>query len=786
MTTPGPIMEMIASVNSTDDDPIDDPVLARRWALDGRVQGVGFRPFVQRLATRCNLTGQVWNCGGQVMIEAQGSQTRLTRFEHALIREAPETARPRIVCVGSIAALPGAAFEIRPSQTLADTPPHLSPSIPPDTPICALCLAEMNDPNNRRHRYPFTHCDQCGPRYTLIDRLPYDRVRTSLKDFPLCPDCDREYHDPNNRRFHAQSIACPHCGPHLTYTDKGDRTITDNQHALDAATRALTSGAIVAVQGVGGYYLMADATNSAAASLLRLRKHRPDKPLAVMFPWRGPDGLDAVRHTAGFDTAEAQTLLGEERPVVVLPLHAEHSLSPAVAPGLNEVGALLPCAPLHYLLLEALGRPLIATSANISGNPTMIDPAVAEQQLATIADAFLHHNRAIHHRVDDSVYRRIGHRLRPLRLGRGITPLEIDLPWPVSHPVLAVGAQQKNTVCLAWGTRLVLSPHIGDLENFRTQLAFEQQIRTLCELYGVQPEEMIHDTHADYQATRWARASGRDCHSIPHHFAHASALCGEHGRFSEDTLVFTWDGTGLGTDGTLWGGEALIGRPGQWRRHATFEPFPLLGGEAAIRAPWRLAATLSWECGSDWKPAHIAATELTLLRAVWQRRLNCPSSSSVGRLFDAAAALLNLVDTVSHEAQAPTRLEAFARGAGNPVELFHHSDFDGVLRCRWPPLIRHLLDHRLSAIQRAADFHATLVQILLTQAQAARSSASIRSIGLTGGVFQNRRLTEAAVAALAANGFDVLLHERIPCNDAGISFGQVMDRLPALRYREET
>ncbi|MHB8921265.1 MAG: carbamoyltransferase HypF [Halothiobacillus sp.] len=782
MTTPGPIMEMIAPA-----DPIDDStVRARRWALDGRVQGVGFRPFVQRLATRCNLTGQVWNSGGQVMIEAQGSRTSLARFEHALIQEAPGTARPRIARVGSIAALPGTTFEIRLSQTLSDTSPHLSPYLPRDTPICALCLAEMNDPNNRRYRYPFTHCDQCGPRYTLMERLPYDRARTSLKDFPLCPDCDREYHDPNNRRFHAQSIACPQCGPHLTYTGKGDMTITDNQHALDAAARALTSGAIVAVRGVGGYYLMADATHTAAVSLLRLRKHRPDKPLAVMFPWRGPDGLDAVRHTAGFDTAEAQMLLGEERPVVVLPLRAEHSLSPAVAPGLDEVGALLPCAPLHYLLLEALGRPLIATSANISGDPTITDPEVAEQQLATIADAFLHHNRAIRHRIDDSVYRRIGHRVRPLRLGRGITPLEIDLPWSVSHPVLAVGAQQKNTVCLAWGTRLVLSPHIGDLENFRTQLAFEQQIRTLSELYGVQPEGVIHDTHADYHATRWASASGRDCHSIPHHVAHASALCGEHGRFSEDTLVFTWDGTGLGTDGTLWGGEALIGRPGQWRRHASFEPFPLPGGEAAIRAPWRLAATLSWECGSDWQPAHVSATDLTLLRAVWQRRLNCPSSSSVGRLFDAAAALLNLVDTVSHEAQAPMRLEALAWGVGNPIELFHHSDSDGVLRCRWQPLIRHLLDRRLSAAQRAADFHATLVQVLLTQAQAAHSSASIRSIGLTGGVFQNRRLTEAAVAALTANGFKVLLHERIPCNDAGISFGQVMDMLPALRYREET
>lgn len=761
--------------------PEQELVEAIRWEIEGRVQGVGFRPFVHRLATRLNLTGQVWNSGGRVIVEAQGNPAHLVRFAHELIQNAPANSHPHIACTNSIAARAATNFEIRSSQIATQATGISSPHIPADMPICARCLAEMNDSTDRRFHYPFTHCDQCGPRYSIMTGLPYDRVRTSLNDFPLCPDCAQEYHDPKNRRFHAQSISCPHCGPQLRYRGGHAEEIEDTAQALEAAIAVLATGGIVAVRGVGGYHLMVDATNDEAVALLRLRKHRPEKPLAVMFPWHGEDGLEALRKATQVTDIDAQALRGPERPIILLPLHIGHKLSDAIAPGLNEIGALLPYAPLHHLILSALNRPLIATSANISGDPIITNPEEAEQRLAAVADGFLHHDRQILHRIDDGIYRRIAHRVRPIRLGRGATPLEIELPTAIIRPILAVGGQQKNTISLAWSNRLVLSPHIGDLDSFATQISFEKQVKTLQELYDIQSEIIIHDRHADYVSTRWAKASGLECRAVSHHHAHAAALCGEHGRFDTDTLVFTWDGTGQGPDGTLWGGEALIGRPGKWLRHASFVPFALPGGESAIRAPWRLAQALCWACGLDWQPAGISREEIHLLHTVWERQLNSPTTSSVGRLFDAAAALLGLVSSVSHEAQAPMRLEATARGVGNPIELLDQCDADGVLRCDWRPLIRHLINDRVPPAQRAADFHATLAQVVLTQARSARASHKIESVGLTGGVFQNRRLTEETITALHADGFEVLLHEHIPCNDGGISYGQVMEMLPALR-----
>ncbi|MCL7939690.1 carbamoyltransferase HypF [Halomonas sp. ATCH28] len=761
---------------------------ARRWRLAGVVQGVGFRPFVQRLASRLALDGQVRNHGGEVVIEAQGSADRLATFERGLLIDAPRLARPRLACRETIAARLTRPFVIQPSDDEDEQagPVHL----PLDTPVCPACLAELHDPQDRHYRYPFTHCDQCGPRYSVIERLPYDRARTSLKAFPLCPACRREYEDPKNRRFHAQSIGCPQCGPRLKFKQgfvQDERTLPDPREALDAAIAALADGRIVAVKGVGGYHLMVDAGRAASVSTLRERKHRPHKPLAVMFPWRGEDGLDAVREHARLEPLAAEALRADERPVVLLPLRADHGLAEGIAPGLDEVGALLPYAPLHHLLLEALGRPLVATSANLAGEPIVTDPAMAEQRLARVADAFLHHDRPILQGVDDGVRRPIAGRARPLRLGRGAAPLELELPWPLScqasRAVLAVGAHQKATVCLAWEARLVLSPHIGDLSSLGAQQAFERQVATLSRLYGVRPERILHDAHPGYHGTRWARDSGLPCREVAHHHAHAAALCGEHGRFREPTLVFTWDGTGLGPDGTLWGGEALLGRPGRWQRHASFAPFDLPGGEAAIREPWRLAVTLAWQSGLATPQAPATDDELALLRGGWERRLNAPSCSAVGRLFDAAAALLLPIRRISHEAEAAMRLEALADGDGCPLDLPHHRDPSGVLRCDWRPLIRHLLDACIAPARRAADVHATLVQVLRRQASVVRDASGVDTLGLTGGVFQNRRLTEAAVEALEGDGFRVLLHQRLPCNDAAISVGQVMEALA--RHEEE-
>ncbi|PRY71790.1 carbamoyltransferase HypF [Halomonas ventosae] len=782
---------------------------ARRWVLAGVVQGVGFRPFVQRLASRLDLAGQVRNSGGKVVIEAQGSAEGLAAFERALIEEAPRRASPRIARRETLEGEQIPSFETRPSaarpsaarpfviQQSDDQGEQAGPvHLPLDTPVCPDCLAEMHDPRDRHYRYPFTHCDQCGPRYSVIERLPYDRARTSLAAFPLCPACRREYADPENRRFHAQSIGCPQCGPRLTFVEgvvegfvegvvEGERTLTDPEEALAGAIAALDAGRIVAVKGVGGYHLMADAGCPAAVATLRERKHRPHKPLAVMFPWHGEDSLDTVREHARLDPVSAEALRADERPVVLVPLLPGHGLADGIAPGLDEVGVLQPYAPLHHLLLEALGRPLVATSANLAGEPIITDPEVAEARLARVADAFLHHDRPILHPVDDGVRRPIAGRARPLRPGRGSSPLELELPWRLPRAVLAVGAQQKSTVCLAWEARLVLSPHIGELSALRTQQAFARQIETLAGLYGVRPELVLHDAHRGYHSTRWARDSGLACREVAHHHAHAAALCGEHGRFREPTLVFTWDGTGLGPDGTLWGGEALLGRPGHWQHHASFAPFALPGGEAAIREPWRLATTLGWQSGLEEPVVEGTGEELALLRAAWKRRLNAPACSAVGRLFDAAAALLVPIPRVSHEAQAAMRLEALAEDDGEPLELPHRRDPDGVLRCDWRPLIRHLHDARLAPERRAADFHATLVRVLRRQAGAARDATGVETLGLTGGVFQNRRLTEAAVAALEEDGFRVLLHERLPCNDAAISVGQVMECLARLSRQEE-
>ncbi|HUX82702.1 MAG TPA: Sua5/YciO/YrdC/YwlC family protein, partial [Halothiobacillus sp.] len=404
--------------------PEQDLVEAMRWEIEGRVQGVGFRPFVHRLATRLHLTGQVWNSGGRVIVEAQGNPSQLARFAHDLIQNAPANSDPHIARSNAIAARAATSFEIRSSQIATQATGIPAPHIPSDMPICALCLVEMNDSADRRYRYPFTHCDQCGPRYSIMTGLPYDRVRTSLNDFPLCPDCSREYHDPINRRFHAQSISCPQCGPQLRYRGGPAREIKDTAQALEAAIAVLAKGGIVAVRGVGGYHLMVDATNDAAVALLRLRKHRPEKPLAVMFPWQGEDGLDALRKAALVTDIDAQALCSPEHPIVLLPLQTGHELGSAVAPGLNEIGALLPYAPLHHLILSALNRPLIATSANISGDPIITDPKDAEQRLAAVADGFLHHDRQILHRIDDGIYRQIANRVRPIRLGRGATPWE--------------------------------------------------------------------------------------------------------------------------------------------------------------------------------------------------------------------------------------------------------------------------------------------------------------------------------------------------------------------------
>ncbi|MEJ2399235.1 MAG: carbamoyltransferase HypF [Gammaproteobacteria bacterium] len=743
------------------------PVSARRLLLSGRVQGVGFRPFVYRLAHGLELQGWVRNQRGKVAVHIEGPLMNVFEFRARLLNEAPPLARPQLEDDSVVEVQSLTDFTILDSSE--DDAPVIH--VPPDWFTCDDCLRELHTPTDRRYRYPFINCTQCGPRYTLIRALPYDRANTSMAGFALCPACNKEYHDPLDRRYHAEPIACPTCGPQLEWHFPGQTRVSGNEVALDAAIAALRRGAIVAVKGIGGYHLMCDAGAETTVQRLRESKPRPHKPLALMFPATGPDQLEAVRAVCRVDEAATALLTSPMRPIVLLPRHNGKTLSSAIAPRLYELGVMLPYSPLHHLLLNALGKPLVATSANIYGEPVITDNREVEQRLAHVAEAFLHHDRPIERPADDSVWRPIAGRVRPLRLGRGCAPLEFALPFNLPRPLLAVGGHMKNTIALAWDNRVVISPHIGDLDAPRSLDVFARTAADLQQLYAVQAELIACDAHPGYGSSRWAANQPLERIEVFHHRAHASALAGE---FPEEPrwLVFTWDGVGLGEDNTLWGGEALYGAAGDWRRVASMRPFHLPGGDKAGRQPWRAAAALCWECGQRWDGV---PDDAVLLYQAWTQRLNSPATSAVGRLFDAAAALTGLVSEASFEGQGPMYLEACATSGETPIELPLASDETGILRSDWAPLLSLLRDKQQSVVQRAGIFHASMAAALVAQAGVVRQARGEFAVGLTGGVFQNRLLAERCLDELRAAGFRAYLPAAVPCNDAGLSFGQVIE-----------
>ncbi|MGA2562277.1 MAG: carbamoyltransferase HypF [Steroidobacteraceae bacterium] len=740
---------------------------AQRWRIGGRVQGVGFRPFVYRLAHSCNLTGWVRNNGGEVEIHAQGSAQGLRSFEDAILTCAPPAARPRLIEVQS--AQTGSNEDFRILASGADVGTHIH--VPTDLFTCNECLTELRDPGARRYRYPFINCTQCGPRYTLIRRLPYDRSNTTLDRFTLCDECAAEYADPRDRRFHAEPLACAACGPSLSWRDEM-RVTHGDAVSLAAAIAALRDGKIVAVRGIGGYHLLCDATNECAVARLRLRKGRLRKPLAVMVPWCGADGLDFVRGLAELSSLQASALRDAVRPIVLLRQCANSNIATAVAPGLRELGLMLPYSPLHHLLLEDFGAPLVATSGNVSGEPVLTEPEEVQERLAQVADGYLHHDRSIARPADDPVVQVVVGVVRPVRLGRGAAPQEFDLPQSIRVPTLAVGAYLKNTVALAWDNRAVVSPHIGDLASPRGRAVFGQVACDLQELYGVRAQCVAHDAHPDFPNTRWARECGLPTQQIWHHYAHAAAVAGEYPS-DEPLLCFTWDGVGLGPDKTLWGGEGILGRPGAWSRVASFRTFRLPGGERVARDPWRSALALCWESGEAWPAGEILGGPL--LRAAFDGGVNAPRTTAVGRLFDAAAALLGICLHTSYEGEAPMCLEALCEEPAHALPMPLARDALGVWRSDWGPLVHAMLDERRDSAARAAMFHASLAQTLCEQALAVRNDSGVRRVGLSGGVFQNRVLTEMAQALLIAEGFEVLIPQRLPVNDGGISYGQLIE-----------
>ena len=741
--------------------------IARRIRLQGHVQGVGFRPFVYRLALRHGISGHVQNQLGEVEVVAAGAANAVDRFINDLIDTAPPLSSPALSSVVDTEIPAVVSFSIIDSLAEADAQVF----VPPDYFMCDDCRRELQDPSDRRYAYPFINCTQCGPRYTLIEALPYDRPNTSMSAFPLCAECEAEYLDPTDRRFHAEPVACASCGPSLVYEEAGREAVADNDAALAAAVTAIRAGKVVAVKGIGGYHLVCDACDEQAVATLRERKRRPHKPLAVMFPVAGDDGLDHARRFVDFTPDEASVVASPIRPIVLARHRTDSALASNVAPGLAEIGVFLPYSPLHQLLLDAVGAPIVATSGNISGEPVLTKNDEALRRLAPIADSFLQHNRPIVRPADDPVFRRIAGTPRPLRIGRGCAPLELEIPWQQSEPLLAVGGHMKGTIALSWQNRVVVSPHIGEMDSPRSLDVFEQVADDLQSLYGVRAKRIVCDAHPGYTTHRWASRQGMPVEEVWHHEAHASAVGAEFAT-SGEWLIFAWDGVGLGRDGTLWGGEALLGRPGTWRRFASLRSFRLPGGDKAGREPWRSAAALYWECEERWN----ASPDIDgLARAAWKNDVNCPVSSAAGRLFDAAAAIICELPIASFEAQGPMMLEALNARPGQAIPLPLEEDSEGVLRTDWQPLLGMLSDDSRAPEERAGIFHASMAGAILAQARSARERVGITQVGLSGGVFQNRVLAEQVIALLNDEGFTVRLPLALPCNDAALSYGQAAE-----------
>lgn len=748
----------------------------------GVVQGVGFRPFVHRAASSLHLRGWVRNDSRGVLIRAVGATADIASLRFALHHDAPPAARVHSVeleLVDIAGPLVGANFVIVASEKPGDA---VEAAVPPDLALCADCRRELIDPHDRRHRYPFINCTQCGPRYSILESLPYDRPRTTMRAFRMCPECQREYGDPASRRFHAQPNACPICGPQARLTDATGNELAQLDHAVRLAAHMLAASKIVAVKGVGGYHLMVDATSESAVAELRRRKQRAEKPFAVMFR-----DLAALDRYAEVSVDAARLLASSAAPIVLLRRFADAPLAPGVAPGNPWLGALLPYAPLHVLLLQAAKHPLVATSANLAEEPLCADTAEAHTRLAGIADAFLDHDRPIAHPVDDSVVRLAHGAPVMLRRARGYAPVPLRLPAPLAGHWLCTGAQMKSTLAVAVGQQLVLSPHIGDLDGAATLEVYRRTVDMLCELHGTVFTAVACDKHPDYASTRFAQATGLPRVAVQHHLAHVLACLLEHRQPADGVLGIAWDGTGYGEDGTVWGGEFLLLEKNVARRFARIRPFRLVGGEAAVREPRRVALGLLHEMHDD-RFGELAATfgfsqsDSEVLRTMLRRDLNSPVASSAGRLFDAVGALLGLGLRNQFEGQTPLAVEAAAVSTPGkllalPLPLRDVAAGGGaVCELDWQPLVETLLSLRAlggEASVLAASFHLALARGMVEVAR----RAGVGTVALTGGCFQNTLLLELAVTELQSAGFTVLTHRELPPNDGNIAAGQALGAL---------
>ncbi len=718
-----------------------------RLRVEGVVQGVGFRPFVHGLARRLCLGGHVGNDPGGVFIEVEGPRPRVDEFVTGLRVLAPALASIERISAEATPVLGATEFAIVPSQPAGSRLTLVSADSAP----CPDCLAELADPADRRYRYPFINCTNCGPRFTIVRGVPYDRPLTTMAPFAMCHACSVEYHDPDNRRFHAQPVCCPRCGPRLNIP-------------LEEAASRLNDGAIVAVKGVGGYHLAVRADHEPAVRRLRASKHREDKPFAVMVGSAGQADL-----LCQVDAAAAVLLAGRARPIVLLPRRPGSDVAASVAPGRRELGLMLPYSPLHHLLLDAVGTPIVLTSGNISDEPIAFTDDDARARLGPLVDAVLSHDRPIHTRAEDSVVRVVRGSPLPLRRSRGFAPEPVRLRWPAPRPVLSCGAELKNTFCLVRDHHAFVSPHIGDLSSYAALRSYQDGIGHFQRLFDITPQVVAHDLHPDYLSTRYALGlSDVDTVGVQHHHAHIASCLADNDH-SGPVIGVAFDGTGYGPNGTIWGGEVLIADLTSYTRAAHLAEVPMPGGVAAIRQPWRMAvahldAAFPDSTLARWFDRH---PDWPAVRTLARSGTNSPVTSSVGRLFDAIAALLGVRDEVTYEGQAAIELEQLAapsEGGAYPMSGLNGAD-----------LVRAVVSDQLAGVDIptiAARFHNGLAQAVVRMCAEVRENTGLSTVALSGGVFQNVLLLTRIADGLAAIGFTVLTHRRVPPNDGGICLGQ--------------
>lgn len=760
-----------------------------RISLFGMLQGMGFRPFVYQLASEKDLRGWVQNSTQGATIEAEGPADNLNSFLSKLKSDCPSPIYIQALETSFLSPIGDETFEIKSSETSGEK----SSWVLPDIATCNNCLKELFDTSDRRHLYPFTNCAQCGPRYSIVESLPYDRSRTTMSQFPMCENCQKEYSSPGNRRFHAQANACPHCGPSVELWDKNGASLFAKDKALSETIKALNAGAIIAIKGLGGFHLMTDARNDQCVSQLRQRKNRDEKPFAVMYP-----SLKEIKQDCIVSDLEEQLLLSSSAPIVLLRCshQVKRTVSNLTAPGNPYLGVLLPYTPLHHILLKELGFPIIATSGNLSNETLCTDEVEAVERLQGIADFFLVHNRPITRHVDDSIVRVVAGKEQILRRARGYAPWPIELKKPL-QPTLAVGGHLKNTVAVIKDNNAFISPHIGDLENLQTTDAFEKTLNSVDNLFDSKPQIVAYDYHPDYASSKFAEQFEGNRLRVQHHVAHILSCMSEH-ELASPVLGVAWDGSGYGLDGTLWGGEFFHITEESFHRVACFKPFPLPGGEKAIKEPRRSALGLLFQLFGDAafeRPeikSSFSEQELSILHTMLTKKINSPMTSSCGRLFDAVSAIVGIRQICNFEGQAAMDLEFLINDnslqesytfeciqphsikltptSGEAQDSVYNLNLKTMLD--WSPLLKALLNDiatgvRLSAI--SLKFHNALVNSILKVA----SQTGEKRVVLSGGCFQNKVLTEKSIQKLNQNSFKPYWHQRVPPNDGGLALGQL-------------